>query len=62
MSTAIKLYGYRVGEIEEFVEEQKGRDVGRWEYWAQKQTVRINKTFIIFGYARAKLSSLVREY
>ena len=32
MSTAIKLYGYRVGEIEEFVEEQKALDATRWEY------------------------------
>ena len=55
MSTAIKMYGYMVEEIETFVEEQRGRDAGRWEYWAQQQNVRLSKVHIVFGYARSKL-------
>ena len=56
MSTVIKLRGYRADDIEEFVEEQLGRNAGRWEYWRQQQTVRLNKTYITFGYAKAKLA------
>ena len=56
MSHVIKLYGYREEEINEFVDEQKGRDAGRWERKVQCQAVKIKGILITYGYAKEKLT------
>jgi len=43
MSIAEKVHGYELSEVEEFIEEQRGKESGRWEMHEHWQGTHVQK-------------------